>query len=220
MSCTLKMIPNIHHVCQFVQDFVDLLAVREADVRLAHQTPHLLSDVIFIHLKTINPFGWSQKQRCSLVSCETVLLSASACRRSCCAAELREADLRRPPGVCGHALRATSICTETKESSKNLDGFYETVAHFRCVEPFDHLLRPLVHPHALTLQHHSIQVGVLPELHLVPEGGALLTWKPRETKHLWAAASTPPLLQPYQVHTECTPIPTDLKILSKMNRWI
>lgn len=44
----------------------------------------------------------------------------------------------------------------------------------RRVEPFDHLLRPLVHAHALALQHHGVQVGVLPELQLVPQSGALL----------------------------------------------
>lgn len=42
---------DIHHVSQFVQYFIDLLAVCEANVGLAHQTPHFLPDVIFVHLK-------------------------------------------------------------------------------------------------------------------------------------------------------------------------
>lgn len=41
---------NIHHVGQFVQYLIDLLAVREANVGLPHQTPHFLPDVIFVQL--------------------------------------------------------------------------------------------------------------------------------------------------------------------------
>ena len=37
---------DIHHVCQLVQHLVDLLAVREADVGLSHQTSHFLPDVV------------------------------------------------------------------------------------------------------------------------------------------------------------------------------
>lgn len=40
-------------------------------------------------------------------------------------------------------------------------------------EPFDHLLRSLVHAHPLALQHDGVQEGVLPELQLVPQRGAL-----------------------------------------------
>lgn len=41
---------DIHHVGQFVQYLIDLLAVCEANVRLPHQTPHFLPDVIFVQL--------------------------------------------------------------------------------------------------------------------------------------------------------------------------
>lgn len=41
---------DAHHVGQFVQNLVDLLAVREADVGLPHQTPHFLPDVVFVQL--------------------------------------------------------------------------------------------------------------------------------------------------------------------------
>lgn len=41
--------------------------------------------------------------------------------------------------------------------------------------PLDHLLRALVHPHPLPLQHHCVQEGVLPELQLVPQRGPLFT---------------------------------------------
>lgn len=42
---------DIYHVSQFVQYLIDLLAVCEANVGLAHQPPHFLPDVIFVHLK-------------------------------------------------------------------------------------------------------------------------------------------------------------------------
>lgn len=41
---------NFYHLSQFVKYLVDLLAIREADVGLAHQAPHFLPDVIFAHL--------------------------------------------------------------------------------------------------------------------------------------------------------------------------
>lgn len=41
---------DIHHVSQFVQYLIDLLAVCEANVGLAHQSSHFLPDVIFVHL--------------------------------------------------------------------------------------------------------------------------------------------------------------------------
>lgn len=43
-------------------------------------------------------------------------------------------------------------------------------------EPFDHLLGSLVHAHPLALQHDGVQEGVLPELQLVPQRGALFAW--------------------------------------------
>lgn len=53
---------DIHHVGQFVQYLVDLLAVREADVGLPHQTPHFLPDVIFAQLnKRKHPQGTNVK---------------------------------------------------------------------------------------------------------------------------------------------------------------
>lgn len=39
-----------YQISQFVQTLVDLLAVAKADVGLPHQTPHLLPDVILVHL--------------------------------------------------------------------------------------------------------------------------------------------------------------------------
>lgn len=43
------LVPS-YQISQFVQTLVDLLAVAEADVGLPHQTPHLLPDVILVHL--------------------------------------------------------------------------------------------------------------------------------------------------------------------------
>lgn len=40
----------IHHVSQFVQYLVDLLAVCEANVGLAHQASHFFPHIIFSHL--------------------------------------------------------------------------------------------------------------------------------------------------------------------------
>lgn len=37
-------------MCKTVQDLVDLLAVCQANVRLAHQAPDFFPDVILIHL--------------------------------------------------------------------------------------------------------------------------------------------------------------------------
>lgn len=42
---------NAYHLGQFVQQLINLLAVGKADVRLAHQAPHFLPDVIFVHLR-------------------------------------------------------------------------------------------------------------------------------------------------------------------------
>ena len=39
-----------YHVGQLVQQLVDDLAVAQPDVRLAHQTTHLLTDVVLAHL--------------------------------------------------------------------------------------------------------------------------------------------------------------------------
>lgn len=41
---------NTHHLGQFVQQLIDLLAVCEANMGLPHQTPHFLLDVIFVQL--------------------------------------------------------------------------------------------------------------------------------------------------------------------------
>lgn len=46
----IQKMTDIHHVGQFVQYLIDLLAVCEANVRLPHQTPHFLPDVIFVQL--------------------------------------------------------------------------------------------------------------------------------------------------------------------------
>ena len=43
-----------HQVCQLVKHFVDLLAVHKPNMGLSHQAPHLLPDIILIHLESQN----------------------------------------------------------------------------------------------------------------------------------------------------------------------
>lgn len=41
---------DAYQIIEAIQNVVDLLAVGQADVRFAHQTPHLLTDVILVNL--------------------------------------------------------------------------------------------------------------------------------------------------------------------------
>lgn len=70
---------NFYHLSQFVKYLVDLLAIREADVGLAHQAPHFLPDVIFAHLHENKDkpqrlrYSQGNKNLCILTNSFTVL---------------------------------------------------------------------------------------------------------------------------------------------------
>lgn len=104
-----------HHFSQFVQQLVDLLAVREADVGLPHQSPDFLPDVIFVHLRqTFERSELHEAKQGKRRAQQSIRRhggagppSALACMLSCCAAGWPGVCPRRPPDACGHVLPAT-----------------------------------------------------------------------------------------------------------------